>query len=69
MRMLLNGEWVDRLEHMEVRDPQDNSLVDTVPKANAADMDLAIQAKDKLFTLPDSAARRPARSRVPRSHR
>ncbi len=44
MRMLLNGEWVDRLEHMEVRDPQDNSLVDTVPKANAADMDLAIQA-------------------------
>ena len=44
MKMLLNGEWVERAARMEVRDPQDDSLVDTVPQANAADMDAAIAA-------------------------
>lgn len=42
MNMLLNGEWVDRPQHGEVRDPQDGSLVDTVPLATAADMEAAI---------------------------
>lgn len=44
MKMLLNGEWVERAARMEVRDPQDDSLVDTVPQANAADMNAAIAA-------------------------
>lgn len=44
MRMLLNGEWIERSQHSEVRDPQDNSLVDTVPLASADDMTAAIQA-------------------------
>jgi glyceraldehyde-3-phosphate dehydrogenase (NADP+) len=44
MKMLLNGQWVDRSDTFDVRDPQDNSLVDTVPRASAADMQAAIQA-------------------------
>jgi glyceraldehyde-3-phosphate dehydrogenase (NADP+) len=44
MKMLLNGEWVDRSQKIEVRNPQDNSLVDTVPRATAADMEAAIEA-------------------------
>jgi glyceraldehyde-3-phosphate dehydrogenase (NADP+) len=44
MQMLLNGEWVDGSEWIEVRDPQDNSLVDTVPRARADDMRAAIRA-------------------------
>lgn len=44
MKMLLNGEWVDRAKKLEVRDPQDNSLVDTVPQATAEDMRAAIEA-------------------------
>lgn len=44
MKMLLNGEWVDRSQTIEVRNPQDNSLVDTVPRATAVDMGAAIDA-------------------------
>lgn len=44
MKMLLNGEWVDRSQKIEVRNPQDNSLVDTVPRASAVDMEAAIEA-------------------------
>lgn len=42
--MLMNGEWVDRSQKIEVRNPQDNSLVDTVPRATSADMEAAIDA-------------------------
>ena len=52
MKMLLNGEWVERAARMEVRDPQDDSLVDTVPQANAADMDAAIAAAVCGFERP-----------------
>lgn len=44
MRMLLNGEWLDRPRQMDVRDPQDGSLIDTVPMASAEDMLAAIDA-------------------------
>lgn len=44
MKMLLDGRWVDRAQRLEVRDPQDDSLVDTVPLASAADMREAIGA-------------------------
>jgi glyceraldehyde-3-phosphate dehydrogenase (NADP+) len=44
MKMLLDGQWVDRPQQIEVRNPQDNSLVDTVPRATAADMETAIAA-------------------------
>ena len=44
MKMLLNGSWVDRAAKLEVRDPQDDSLIDRVPRANVADMKTAIGA-------------------------
>jgi len=56
MRMLLSGEWVDRHEKIAVRNPQDNSLVDTVPQGSAEDMKAAIDAAAACFqrgtTLP-----------------
>lgn len=51
MKMLLNGEWVDRSAQMEVRDPYDRSLVDTVPLASREDMDTAIGAAVKAFQV------------------
>ena len=42
MKMYINGEWVDRAETMPVVDPFQQSVIDTVPRATAADMDLAI---------------------------
>lgn len=44
MKMLLNGEWLDRPRQMDVRDPQDGSLIDTVPLASVEDMRAAIEA-------------------------
>nr|WP_263327242.1 aldehyde dehydrogenase family protein [Neobacillus sp. Marseille-Q6967] len=37
-KMLIGGKWVGRDEIIEVRDPQDNSLIDTVPAASKEDM-------------------------------
>ena len=37
-KMLLAGEWVQRDRIIEVRDPQDNRVIDTVPAASREDM-------------------------------
>ncbi|MCD4838762.1 aldehyde dehydrogenase family protein [Neobacillus sedimentimangrovi] len=42
-KMLLGGQWVGRDEVIEVRDPQDNSLIDTVPAASKDDAILCIE--------------------------
>lgn len=47
MKMLLKNEWVDREETIEVRDPQTNELLDTIPQATEADVDAAITAAEK----------------------
>jgi glyceraldehyde-3-phosphate dehydrogenase (NADP+) len=44
MKMLLAGEWVDRTETIDVRDPFDNSLIDTVPSASHEDVETALAA-------------------------
>jgi glyceraldehyde-3-phosphate dehydrogenase (NADP+) len=49
MKMLLNGEWVDREEKIEVRDPFDNSVIDTVPSATAQDVETALEAAVRGF--------------------
>src|SRR5262245_6594268 len=46
MDMLLNGEWVDLPRRMDVRDPQDGCLIDTVPHSGAEEMRLAIDAAE-----------------------
>jgi glyceraldehyde-3-phosphate dehydrogenase (NADP+) len=47
MKMLLNGAWVERENKMPVRDPQDESVIDTVPQASADDMCAAIDAAQR----------------------
>src|SRR5436190_7308282 len=42
MKMFIAGNWVDKPEKMEVRNPFDQSVVETVPKADAADVDRAL---------------------------
>jgi glyceraldehyde-3-phosphate dehydrogenase (NADP+) len=37
-KMLIGGEWIERDQVIEVYDPQDNSLIDTVPAATKEDM-------------------------------
>jgi len=44
MKMLLAGEWVDRDETIDVRDPFDSSLIDTVPSATHEDVETALGA-------------------------
>jgi len=44
MKMLLAGEWVERPDAIEVRDPYDNSLIDTVPAATHGDVETALAA-------------------------
>lgn len=46
MRMLLADQWVDRDKTIDVRDPFDNSLIGTVPAADAADVETALAAAD-----------------------
>ncbi len=58
MRMLLGGEWVDRADRIEVHDPQNGLLVDTVPRATRADAQTAVHAAWAWFD----------RNRVPATH-
>jgi len=44
MKMCVGGTWVDKSEKIEVLHPFDNSVVDTVPRASAADADAALAA-------------------------
>ena len=42
MKMLLGHEWVDRDDKIDVRDPFDDSLIDTVPAATHEDVETAM---------------------------
>ena len=46
MKMLINGSLTDSLsgETMEIKNPYTGEVIDTVPKATAADIDAAITA-------------------------
>ena len=47
MKMLLDGKWVDREDRIDVKDPYDNSVVDTVPNSSSEDVETAYQAAVK----------------------
>jgi glyceraldehyde-3-phosphate dehydrogenase (NADP+) len=49
MKMLLAGEWIERDKVIEVHNPYDNSLLDTVPRATLEDANKAIEAALKGF--------------------
>src|SRR5690348_1152707 len=42
MRIFYAGKWHDRDQKIEVRNPYDGSIVDTVPQASQADVEAAI---------------------------
>lgn len=42
-KMLLGGKWVDRERTIEVRNPEDNQLITTVPQASSFDMEKAVE--------------------------
>ncbi|MEE9441446.1 MAG: aldehyde dehydrogenase family protein [candidate division Zixibacteria bacterium] len=44
MKMLLNGEWVDRDKKIDVIDPFDNSIINTVPAGTADDVETALKS-------------------------
>jgi acyl-CoA reductase-like NAD-dependent aldehyde dehydrogenase len=44
MRMFIAGQWVDKPERIEVRNPFDDTLIDTVPRAGAEDVERALAA-------------------------
>jgi glyceraldehyde-3-phosphate dehydrogenase (NADP+) len=51
MKMLLDSEWVDREKKIPVRDPFDDSIIDHVPSASAADAELALASAVKGFEV------------------
>ena len=42
MKMFIAGQWVDKPQKIEVRNPFDNAVLDTVPKADAGDVERAV---------------------------
>lgn len=51
MKMLLGREWRDGDTKIEVRDPFDDSLIDTVPRATVEDVKTAMAAAAKGFEI------------------
>ena len=42
MKMYVAGQWIDKPKKIEVLNPYDNSLIDTVPRGEPADVDRAL---------------------------
>ncbi len=49
MKMFLNGEWVDREERIEVVNPYDGEVVDSVPSASPEDLEMAVKSAKEGF--------------------
>jgi len=49
MKMLIEGDWVQRDERIDVCNPYDGSVIDTVPSAAVEDVDAAVAAAVKGF--------------------
>lgn len=47
MRMFMESKWVDKAKKIEVRNPYDNSVIDTVPKADSSDVDRALSFAER----------------------
>ncbi|MFB0564645.1 MAG: aldehyde dehydrogenase family protein [Candidatus Aminicenantaceae bacterium] len=51
MRMLIGENWVDKDEKIEVRNPYNNELIDTVPYGDTRDVEAAFKAAEEGFRL------------------
>ncbi len=47
MKMLLGGTWVDKLQKIEVLNPFDGSVVDTVPRSDLNDVEQALATAER----------------------
>jgi acyl-CoA reductase-like NAD-dependent aldehyde dehydrogenase len=47
MKMYIAGEWIDKPQRIDVRNPYDNSVIDTVPRAERADVERALQSAER----------------------
>ena len=45
MKMYLRGQWADKADKIEVRNPYDGSVVDTVPNGDVGDVEAALAAR------------------------
>src|SRR6516164_3066564 len=59
--MLLAGAWVPRRARMEVRNPENGAFIGSVPRANAADVELAL---DSAFEARGDARAMPVHMRA-----
>ncbi len=47
MKMYVAGEWIAKPQAIEVRNPYDNSVIDTVPRADRGDVERALQSAER----------------------
>lgn len=47
MKMYVAGQWIDKGEKIEVRNSYDGSVIDTVPRADRADIERALQSAER----------------------
>ena len=51
MKMLIGEKWIDKDEKIEVRNPYNDDLIDTVPSGDVADVEAAFQAAEEGFEI------------------
>ncbi|MEK6664815.1 MAG: aldehyde dehydrogenase family protein, partial [candidate division NC10 bacterium] len=44
MKMYVSGQWIDKPKKIDVLNPYDNSVIDTVPRGEAADVNRALES-------------------------
>jgi len=47
MKMYVAGQWIDKPTTIEVRNPYDNTVIETVPRADRADVERALQSAER----------------------
>jgi acyl-CoA reductase-like NAD-dependent aldehyde dehydrogenase len=47
MKMYVAGQWIDKPQKIEVRNPYDNAVIDTVPRAERGDIERALQSAER----------------------
>jgi acyl-CoA reductase-like NAD-dependent aldehyde dehydrogenase len=47
MKMYVAGQWIDKANTIEVRNSYDGSVIDTVPRAEGADVERALQSAER----------------------
>jgi len=47
MKMFLEGKWTEKSKRIEVKNPYDNSVIDTVPRGDAGDVERALSFAER----------------------